>query len=82
MGMAVQPKLKIPDVKHVKIDPVLVDTIIGLHVFFSDTKKVSAWMNTKNFNLGNIRPVTLFALGRGHKVQQFVNSALHEGELP
>ena len=62
----------------VKVDKTLVDTIVGLHSIFNDIEKVSAWMNTKNFNLGGCKPVDLFAAGKGKKVLEFVDMKCNE----
>lgn len=64
--------------KLVKVDKTLVDTIIGVHCIFQDIEKVTLWMNTKNFNLGNCKPVDLFAAGKGKKVLEFVDMKCNE----
>lgn len=60
----------------VEVDETLVKTILCVHAFFQDEKKVALWMNTKNLNFGDCSPVHLFARQRGHKVLEFVNYAL------
>lgn len=55
------------------------DQILALVVgFFKDEKKAQTWMETENPNLGGSTPATLIHRGRGHKVLQFVTSALEE----
>jgi hypothetical protein len=43
-------------------------------------EKAYKWMNTENPYLGNSIPIVLIAIGRGHKVEQFVNAALGENK--
>ena len=68
--------MKIKDVK-IKRKYVfdIVRIIIELHVFFNDEKKVCSWLMIKNLNLGGVSPITLIAMGRGHKVLQFIEDA-------
>lgn len=59
----------------------IVEIIIEPHVILNDIKKVCSWLNTKNLNFGGIKPITLIAIGKGHKVLQFIKDA-REGNMP
>ena len=41
-----------------------------------DEKTAETWMNTPNTNFGGTSPAQLILLGRGHKVEDFVDSAI------
>ena len=43
-----------------------------------DNKKTELWFSTNNLNFGGSSPDTLFAFGRGHKVKQFIDTAVEE----
>lgn len=63
-----------------KVDKTFCEIIVNLHAFFNDCSKVSAWINTKNLNLGGYTPMTLIKDGRGKRVLQFIISALDENK--
>ena len=42
--------------------------------------KTSIWMNTPNPMFGELIPMSLILLGRGHKVKQFIEAA-REGNI-
>lgn len=52
------------------------EIIVNLHVFFNNYEKMAAWLKTKNYNLGNMRPIDLIEKGREKKVLQFIIDAL------
>lgn len=62
----------------VPIDQMFIEIVINLHVIFNDTKKVVAWLKTKNMNFGNYSPLYLLSIGRGKKVLQFIEAALDD----
>ncbi len=41
-------------------------------------RKADFWMKTDNLNLGGCSPTILIIRGRGHKVREFVESALND----
>lgn len=49
-----------------------------------ESSKVSFWMATENPLLGGVSPDFLFAMGRGHKVIEFIEGQLYEAgkEVP
>jgi len=63
--------------KNIAVDRVMIEIIIELHVFFKDYRKIEAWLHTKNMNLGDCKPITLIASGRGKRVLQFIHSREH-----
>lgn len=46
-----------------------------------DKQKVEFWLNTPNPYFGNIKPLNLIKIDRGHKVLGFINNVI-EGNLP
>ena len=42
-------------------------------------EKTLTWMKSKNANLGGMAPMHLIILGRGHKVEAFVDAMIEEG---
>ena len=64
-----------------KITPELVEIIIELHVLFDDYKKISAWLQTENYNFGGVTPIQLINRGRGKKVYEFIRYAQYEAEI-
>lgn len=63
-------------------DTQYLEIVVNLHAAFNDFKKMKFWLETKNPNFGNIAPIKLIALGRGHKVLNFIINALDEGNYP
>ena len=43
-----------------------------------DTKLVNKFLDTPNFNLGDVRPITLLETGREEKLLEFVKGQLEE----
>tara|TARA_R110002126_G_scaffold36851_1_gene111735 strand:+ start:3864 stop:4346 length:483 start_codon:yes stop_codon:yes gene_type:complete len=43
---------------------------------FKDDDKTNLWFKTPNPNLGNVSPNQMIDMGRGHKVQQFIETAI------
>lgn len=66
----------------INLNETTVETIIGLHSFFNNYKKVIDWLKFENLNLGGSAPITLINNGREQKVLQFVNTALDENNNP
>lgn len=64
-----------------RIDPTTLEIIVKVHDFFKDYKKTMAWLTTKNPMFGNISPLYLINVNRGHRVLQFIENA-KEGNLP
>lgn len=58
------------------MNPVDIEIIVGLHVFFQDYKKISVWLKTENTSLGGITPLHMMANGRSKKLLKFINTAL------
>jgi hypothetical protein len=55
----------------------------GLGLFFANNpEKVAYWLMAENLNFGGASPCQLIALGRGHKVAQFVKNAIEENQPP
>ena len=52
-----------------------------LGFFEGDNEKVKLWMKTPNPCLGHTRPVQMILVGRAHKLEKFIDSAL-EGNHP
>ncbi len=64
----------------VVMDKTTIEIITLVAKFFNnDYEKVSLWMRLDNLNFGGTSPNRLIAMGRGHKVLQFVHDALGEG---
>lgn len=49
-------------------------------IFRNEQEKVYQWLRGKNPNLGDISPIKLIKMGRGHKVLQFIKSVLEENK--
>lgn len=80
MGLAMN-NIKVPKTKF-KIDEHWVKAIINLHcVFDSNAEKVTAWLNTKNLNLGGVRPIDMLLLGRSKKLNDWIEAQL-DGNIP
>lgn len=79
MGMSMTT-MKIPDITRIKITPQLVEAILELHVTLPP-RKIAMWLNAKNLNFGGVRPTTLFAMNRGHKVTEFIKN-VRAGDIP
>ncbi len=58
----------------IEIDYDVIDVIMALNETFYDSAKIAAWLNTKNYNFGNIAPVVLIKKGKVHKVIEFIRS--------
>jgi hypothetical protein len=43
-------------------------------------EKAIYWMNCENPYLGNKKPISLCAMGRGHKVEQLVDTMIEENK--
>lgn len=63
-----------------KKDEQLLDRVITKLIKFLGPDKAAKWLTAQNPHLGNLRPTYLIYLGRGHKVEQFVDNALSENE--
>jgi len=64
-------EMKLKDIKITDIlllDETTLSIVVNLHCFFQDTKKIKAWLQTKNLNLGNRVPVEMINAGRAKKV--------------
>ena len=66
----------------INLNPTAIDIIVNLYSFFNDEKKVVAWLTVKNPHFGNIAPLNLINRGKEEKVQQFIDNALWENEVP
>lgn len=63
-----------------KESEMLMFIMLELHIFFdSDMKNCITWLETKNSNLGGVRPIDMIKLGRTKKLYQFIK--LQKGEL-
>lgn len=49
-----------------------------LEFFNGDEAKAYLWFNTKNPGIGNITPNEMIRMGRGHKLEQFIDNCLEE----
>lgn len=65
----------------IKLNEDLIHIVLGLHIFFSNEKKVLAWLKTKNPHFGGIEPVKLINMGKAKKIRQFIEDSL-EGNFP
>lgn len=66
-----------------KIDVEFIDIVKNLLEFFDgDSLKVKYWLTTKNLNLGDCEPLKLIALGRMHRVTEFIEASLNENKKP
>lgn len=61
-----------------EISKEVIEIIVELHATFSDYEKIHFWLTTKNLNFGDVSPLYLILIGRGHKVLQFIKSAAEE----
>lgn len=62
---------------NVEITPELLEIIVKVaRQFNGDYTKTKYWLTTENLNLGGLTPLGLIAIGRGHKVLQFVDDAI------
>lgn len=59
----------------------IVEIVCRVNDFFRDYEKSATWLNTPNLNFGNLAPLFLIGVGRGHKVLAFIKDA-REGNLP
>lgn len=50
--------------------------------FFNDESKTFLWLEANNFNFGGTSPILLIAMGRGDKVDMWIDNALWENEAP
>lgn len=51
-----------------------------VEIIFPENKAL-VWMATPNPNFGNVSPVQMIMNGRGHKVKQFVEDAIHNNHV-
>lgn len=58
-----------------RLKPESIAIVVLLHAFFSDEKKVYAWLTCKNLNFGNLSPLYLINVGRGNRVLEFIKDA-------
>lgn len=66
--------------KEIPLTEVNLDIILGLHIIFSDYKKMIMWLTTKNLNFGGCAPLDLINSGRSKKVMEFINAAIERNE--
>ena len=59
----------------------LVESIFDVFDILNSMEKTAHWFTIKNPHLGNMRPIDMFLIGRGHKVLSFIRNA-KEGNLP
>jgi len=52
-----------------------------LKYFNNDIKETYLWFNTRNYLLGNVKPIKMIYEGRGKKLLGFIKSQL-EGNFP
>jgi hypothetical protein len=57
-------------------------TIMLSRFFKDDLKKVDLWMRMDNPLLGNVSPMHMILIGRGHKLLNFMKTMLEENERP
>lgn len=62
------------------LDALLEDYDKVLEFFHGDYGKASFWFTTKNPLLGEIEPVILYMMNRGHKVTSFIDCQLDENK--
>lgn len=62
----------------IELNETNIKIICKLNMFFNDYKKVETWLRADNLNFGAIAPIFLINLERGHKVLQFIETALDE----
>lgn len=68
--------------KYVEFSVEFIKAVNQVEKFFDfDTEKTYLWFRTKNMNFGNIAPLKLFQIGRGHKVLQFIEDAQEENSI-
>ena len=60
------------------IDKQFIEIVLALNTIFNDAGKVAAWLNTRNPHFGEVPPTYMIRSGRGHKVHQFILSAIME----
>ena len=60
------------------IDKQFIEIVLALNTFFNDPGKVADWLNTHNPHFGNLSPINMIVFNRGHKVHQFILSAIEE----
>lgn len=64
---------------HTYLDSNTVEIITLVDKFFKgDHGKTALWMSTDNLNFGGTSPNKLIKMNRGHKVLQFIKTALDE----
>lgn len=68
--------------KNALYDAQEIEIICRVYEVFKDYKKVYYWMVTDNLNFGGCSPSALIAVGRGHKVLEFILAAKSENQPP
>jgi hypothetical protein len=63
------------------LDRDFISIVVLLHSHFNDVDKVVYWLYAKNPMLGGVVPMSLIAVGRGHKVLRFIEDSA-EGKIP
>jgi hypothetical protein len=59
---------------------VLLRCTLKVQKILGDEKSV-LWFHVENPMLGGVKPLSFFFVGRGHKVEQFIDAATDEGGL-
>lgn len=54
----------------------LIDAIYLVQEILDDREKTAKWFIIKNPLLGNMEPIKMFILGRGHKVLKFIRNTV------
>ncbi len=57
-----------------------IEIIVRVHKFFQDYRKTAIWLSCPNLNLGNLSPIQLMQVGRGHRVLEFIIDAEQESQ--
>lgn len=76
-------KSKLRDGVEVKISEDFIQVVKDvLECFQGNVMKTKFWLTTNNLNFGGISPLKLMAIGRTHKVQEFINAAKESWPTP
>lgn len=70
-------KLKIKDLD-LSMTTGLCEIITKLYDFFHDYEKCAFWLTTPNPSFGHIAPIKLMAMGKTHRVLEFIRNAREE----
>jgi len=57
----------------------LMNCIDAVKRILGDRDKTAQWFTTNNPHLGGAKPIEMFIMGRGHRVEQFIYSAEERG---